>query len=400
MNSSTLNFNTIRKRFHGISVFIFLSVFLLVSCTDNSVKSPENEQGVIDNYTMGQFSAQNLLSGKILNISPGNSGLSPTTLSHMDDEGSFAIPLFGMTTAPNGEILVADFQAGVANRHGGTEISFFGVTDISPVGTRSLWVTATGRTGGDPTMDTGQSIYRLSQGRARLIANLFAFEEANDPDGHTESNPFDVQSLGGDAALVADAAGNDLLKVYNDGRVELLAVFPDQLVSTADLKNLIGCPIDSPLCGLPDEIPAQPVPTSIAVGPDGYYYIGELKGFPAPLGVSNIWRVSPDASGAVCGNSDDCVKVFDGGFTSIIDMAFDAEGYLHVAEIDELSWFAVELGLGIGGTINSCDIGTLTCSEVATGIPIITAITFGNDGSLWATKNALIPGLAEVIQIQ
>lgn len=400
MNSSILTFITTRMKLQGISVFIILSVFLLVSCADNSVKSPDNDPGDIDVYAAHQFSAQNLLSGHTLDITPGNTGLQPAVLSHMDDEGSFTSPLFGMTTAPNGEILVADFPAGVANKNGGTEIPFFGVTDIGPIGTRSLWVTATGRTGGDPTMDTGQSIYRLSQGRARLIANLFAFEEANDPDGHVESNPFDVQALSGDVALVADAAGNDLLRVYDNGHVELLAVFPNELVSTADLKDLVGCPNDSPLCGLPEQIPAQAVPTSIAVGPDGYYYIGELKGFPAPLGVSNIWRVSPDASGAMCGSSDDCVKVFDGGFTSIIDMAFDADGNLHVAEIDELSWFAVEMGLGIGGTINSCDIGSLTCSEVATGIPILTAVTFGKDGSLWATKNALIPGLAEVIQIQ
>ena len=34
------------------------------------------------------------------------------------------------------------------------------------------------------------------------------------------------------------------------------------------------------VCELPDRIPAQAVATSVAVGPDGAYYVGELKGFP------------------------------------------------------------------------------------------------------------------------
>jgi hypothetical protein len=71
-----------------------------------------------------------------------------------------------------------------------------------------------------------------------------------------------------------------------------------------------------------------------------------------------------------------------------------------VAELDEQSWAAVEFfGGGAGGSISSCDIHTQACHAVASGIPILTAITFGENGGLWATENALIPGLASVIQI-
>lgn len=237
-----------------------------------------------------------------------------------------------------------------------------------------------------------------------MIVDLYAFEETHNPDGEDliDSNPFSVQSLGGYAALVADAGGNDLLKIDNKGNIEVLAVFTNEEVSTANIKDLLGCPESgAPQCGLPDSMPAQPVPTSVAIGPDGYYYVGELKGFPAPLNESNIWKVAPDASWAECGSSPDCVKVFDGGFTSIIDLRFDDSGTLHVVELEENSWFALELDQPqiAGGTINSCDLETISCSEVATNIPILTAITFGNDGALWATKNALIPGLAEVTEV-
>jgi hypothetical protein len=44
----------------------------------------------------------------------------------------------------------------------------------------------------------------------------------------------------------------------------------------------------------------------------------------------------------VCGESPKCVKVFDGGFTSIIDLTF-RKGRLYVAELDEKSWAAVEI---------------------------------------------------------
>ena len=322
----------------------------------------------------------------------------------------FASPLFGLATAPNGDILVADAGAGIALRNGVLDISLPGVTDLDPLGRGTVW--ATTGAGQDPTQDTGQGLYRASQGTNRLIVNLFAFEAANDPDGplnppdgNVDSNPFDVASLGGRAALVADAGGNDLLRVDNQGNVHVLAVFPNEPVSTANVKDLFGCPVGPPsICGLPPMIPAQAVPTSIAVGPDGYYYVGELKGFPAPTGASNIWRVAPDASWALCGSSPDCVKVFDGGFTSIIDLAFGERGFLYVAELDERSWLAVEPGFtsfSVGGTINACDLDapTPTCAEAATGIPILTAITFGKDGSLWATKQALIPGLATVVKI-
>lgn len=370
------------------------TAFFAASCTETNVAPGET---ITENST--------LLSSNRINPNFLLSGLKFTEAnnSHAKRQGpadGFTSPLFGMTTAPNGDILVAELLSGISTMNGATEIPLIGISDLAPIGRGSHWATTTGP---DGTIDNGQAIHRVSQGNTEMIVNLFAFEQANDPDGHVESNPFDVHSLGGDLALVADAAGNVLLRVNNSGQIEVLAIFRPEPVSTENIKSLFECPNGPPnFCGLPDMVPAEAVPTSIAVGPDGYYYIGELKGFPAPAGASNIWKVAPGASWAECGSSPDCVKVFDGGFTSIIDMAFDTEGNLHVVELDEQSWFAVEfldLNTLVGGTINSCDLDALTCTEVATGIPILTAITFGKDGSLWATKNALIPGLAEVVEI-
>jgi hypothetical protein len=202
-------------------------------------------------------------------------------------------------------------------------------------------------------------------------------------------------------ALVADAGGNDLLRINRHGSIHVLAIFPDEIVSTANIKELAACPSPAPFCALPDAIPAQPVPTSIAIGRDGYIYVGELKGFPAPTGESNIWRVSPRANWAQCGASPDCVKVFDGGFTSIIDLAVGRDGKLYVAEFDESSWAAVEIfGTPTGGTVSACDLRRKTCQVVANNIPELTAITFGKDGSLWGTQNSLVAGEGQVVKLR
>jgi hypothetical protein len=316
----------------------------------------------------------------------------------------FSGPVFGLATAPNGDILAADAGAGVVGVSDGDvtlNAGFLGISDIGPIGRSSWWVLRGAEDGGQGA-DGGQGIYRLSRGRAREVANLFEFEVANNPAGGTvESNPFDVESLDGEHALVADAAGNDLLMVSDEGVVEVIAVFPNEVVSSADLKALLNCPTPPPpgLCSLPAAMPAQPVPTSVAVGPDGYY-VGELKGIPAPKNESRIWRVAPGASWAQCPDAD-CELVFDGGFTSIIDLAFGPDGLLYVVELDENTWFAGNVGPQalLGGTISACDVVAMTCETVAHPLPLPTAITFGKDGRLWSTELGPVPGAATVVQI-
>jgi hypothetical protein len=311
-------------------------------------------------------------------------------------------PVFGLATTPNGDILAADSGAGTLDLNSDRNPfpAVPGITDIAPIGRSSLWVT---RSGGDGLSDTGQALLRVSRGEVREIANLWDFELNNNPQtDDVRSNPFDVHALDGDAALVADAAANDLLHIDSEGNVEAVAIFPTRPASLVSLKAALGCPesLVAPICFMGDVINSQAVSTSIAVGPDGYYYVGELRGFPGPLDQSRIWRVAPWAEWADCASSVDCEVVFDGGFTSIIDLAFGPDGLLYVVEFDENGWFAAEvLHRPAGGTINACDVATLQCVEVATGILYVTAITFGKDGQLWATQNAIIPPLASVIAI-
>jgi hypothetical protein len=192
--------------------------------------------------------------------------------------------------------------------------------------------------------------------------------------------------------------------VNQNGKVDWIAVFPNEMVSTENLKSIAGCSTPQPalpqFCGLPPNLPAQPVSTSVAVGPDGAYYVGELKGFPAPTGRSRIWRVEPGARHADCATSSAC-SIVATGFTSIVDLTFGPDGTLYVVEFDEASWAAVEFAVGSkGGTVNACDIDTWTCSEVATGLRMPMGVAVDRrTGEVYLTTDVLIPGAAQVIKL-
>ncbi len=293
----------------------------------------------------------------------------------------YQTPLFGISTVPGGRLLVADSGQGIVNADDGSLVAALpGVTDVAPRRFGGLWASVSGEEPGS------QALYRVKpSGSSVKVADLGAFEEMKNPHpAAVESNPFDVADLGWGDAAVADAAGNDLLRVTWDGKVQVIAVFPDEVVSTANGKALAGCPTPSDpelaeICDLPDMFPAEPVPTSVAIGPDGAFYVGELKGFPAPIGESRVWRIERHARNAKCGTSPKCKVVFD-GFTSIIDLTFGPDGRLNIAQIDDASWFAAETGAGVGGSVHACSLKTKACEEVVSGVPILTSIAYRCDG--------------------
>jgi hypothetical protein len=287
------------------------------------------------------------------------------------DPSFYVGPMFGIDGAPGGQLLVADAGRGIVDADTGALVAPLpGVTDVAPIGRGDmLALTSTFAPGAHG------ALYRASKGSVRKLADLQAYEDANDPagDGTDEgSDPFDLARLEGGKTLIADAAGNDLLVADDAGRVDWVATFPEQ--------NGI-----------------QSVPTSVAIGPDGAYYVGELTGFPAPPGISRVWRVAPGTLHAHCGASAAC-SVVATGFTSIIDLAFGPDGKLYVAQLDDAGWPAVEGGGGSGGSVHACSVSTGTCSTVVSHVPILTSIAFRGD-TLWGTTWALVPGLADVVPL-
>ena len=314
--------------------------------------------------------------------------------------------LFGLATSKDGSLLVADATQGIVAIRGGERTLFAALpnaTDVGAIGVGNVYAITGGAGPGNLPPPGLASLFRISNGQATLVADLFAFEaDVNPHPAMVDSNPFGLTVLSGGGVLVADAGGNSVLYVTNQGDVDWVATLPTELGSTANVKSLFGCPAGPPdICGLPEMILTEPVATDVVIGPDGAAYVSELKGFPAPAGESRVWRIEPGTLHAECGTSDACEVVAD-GFTSIVDLNFGPDGTLYVTELDEASWFSVEVLQAVtGGTIDACAWGSfpLECDEVATGLPIPMSTTIGGDGTLWTTILSLVPGDADVVPV-
>lgn len=174
--------------------------------------------------------------------------------------------------------------------------------------------------------------------RPKLRADLAAFEQLNDPDGAgPDSNPGGITRARGGYAAV-DAGGNTLLHIdTDDWSITTLAVFP---------KRMMGAPF-----------PSDAVPTSVAVGPDGAYYVSQLTGFPFPPGAANVYRVVPGSQ----------PTVFATGLTNVTDLAW-YQGRLYVVQLSDAGLANTpENQLPMGSLIAIAGDGTKT--TVAAGLP-------------------------------
>jgi hypothetical protein len=167
----------------------------------------------------------------------------------------------------------------------------------------------------------GQLYMVDESGAAVSVADLAAYETSDNPDadqpGNSEpdSNAFGLAATDA-GALVTDAGGNDLLMVDAEGAISTVAVFPVVMQEAPpDPAAEEGAE--------PMMVPMDPVPTSVAVGPDGAYYVGQLTGFPFPPGAANVFRVVPGEE----------PSVYASGFTNVIDVEFGPDGTLYVLEI-------------------------------------------------------------------
>ena len=168
----------------------------------------------------------------------------------------------------------------------------------------------------DPTLVSEDPISRLYGtllrvkpfGRVQLVADAWAFENAENPDAElanplVDSNPVDVLEDRG-RFVMADAGGNSVIRTDHKGRLEALAVFPNIQIGP---------------------IPMQAVPTGVVEGPDHAYYVSQLTGFPFPVGGAKVFRVDP-RTGAY--------STYATGFTNIMDLDFGRDGTLYVLELD------------------------------------------------------------------
>jgi hypothetical protein len=209
--------------------------------------------------------------------------------------------------------------------------------------------------------DLGKLLRIRRDGTWTSVADLAAYEASANPDeGPLDTNPYAVLARGG-RQFVVDAGGNSLLHVDRDGEISTVAVFPTRLAGGK-----------------------ESVPDSIVAGPGGLF-VGELTGFPYPAGTASVYRV-------VDGNPE----VYAGGFTMIIDIAFD-RGRLYVLEFDSDG----ALGAGTtGALIRVGKDGSKTAIETERPLIAPTGLAIRHGFAYVSNCGACPAGLGEVVRIK
>ncbi|MBN8509479.1 MAG: ScyD/ScyE family protein [Burkholderiales bacterium] len=143
-------------------------------------------------------------------------------------------------------------------------------------------------------------------GTVSPIADIAKHETTANPDGGAiDSNPFGLARRADGSFVVTDAGGNSFVQATAAGVVTTLGVLPPE---TNPLP--FGPPV------------YQSVPTGVAIGPGGNPTVGTLTGFPFPPGAAKVFAHAAGTTG-----------VAFAGFTTIIDLDFDAAGNLYVLQI-------------------------------------------------------------------
>ena len=212
-------------------------------------------------------------------------------------------------------------------------------------------------------------------GHVRTIADAWKFERDVNPDAQVgnplvDSNPVDVLVDRG-RFVMADAGGNSIIRTDHKGRLQALAVFPN----------------------LPNPLPFGPptyqaVPTGVVKGPDGFYYVSQLTGFPFPVGGANVFRVNP-RTGAY--------TVYASGFTNIMDLDFGDDGTLYVLELDSDSILGGSTDGGLWtvsrrGTKRKVDLPAGTLTEPG-------GIAVGRHDKLYVSTHSREAGNGQVVRI-
>lgn len=322
-----------------------------------------------------------------------------------------------LSVARTGSVFVAQAFAGVLTRHGrdggeGDVVASLEGGEIA--GVDATWASRTAYVQTAFGPEPAAALVRLNRlsGKTRVLADLQAYEETENPDGDVrygfsdlepgctvaempmggtegypgivEAHPYAVAAVPG-GFVVADAAANALLKVTNGGTVSTLAVLPPVVEElTREKYDVIQADIaawneEDPDADIPPLDPCvighdyawESVPTDVELAPDGTLLVSALTGGPESPAFGARGKVYE-----VDRRSGEVTEVGD-GFAGAVDLAVDGDGDVFVAEL-----FGMQVSqLVDGGPRTHAEVvlpGALEWSP-RTGL-IAAADVFGEDG--------------------
>ena len=226
----------------------------------------------------------------------------------------------------------------------------------------------------------------LQRGHKPVVADLSGFEKTKNPDGkvhygvdnpsecvikalaptgvpasymgQVDSHPYAVAALGHGAWAVADAGGNDIVKVDRFGHVSLISVLPAQPVK---ISQAFATANGLPACVVGITYKFEPVPTDVEVGPHGVLYVTTLPGGPEGPDSGNpgsVYRIEHSGHPSRIAT----------GFAGATNLAIDGHGTIYVAEIS-------------AGRISKVECGK---PKTVAMLPGVVAVEFAN-GHLYAS---------------
>jgi hypothetical protein len=214
----------------------------------------------------------------------------------------------------------------------------------------------------------GNLLHVTPSGQYKVLADIAAHEALYNPypNSAVDSNPYNTLVQPG-RRITADAGANTLIETLANGQRRTFAVL-------------------QPVSG-----GRQPVPTSIAEGPDGKLYVGQLTGFPFWRGSASVLRMNSDGSN---------VETAVSGLTAVVDVTFDAGGAMYILEIasGQVAPFPPPApGLGTSRLLRKCPGANPV--ELLGGLFFAAGVAIGPDSAAYITNRSTSATAGEVLRL-
>jgi sugar lactone lactonase YvrE len=286
-----------------------------------------------------------------------------------DEQSAWVPPFQTAKFGPTGRILKIDggqssvAASGIQSVALGPASEVTGVNDLAFVGQTLYAIVGQANplpTGNQSVKSTLVKV--TADGKTETVADLGKYESDNNPDGTVpDSNPFGL-AVGPDGNLyVADAGGNDLLKVTPSGQITTAMAWKD-----------------------------NPVPTTVAFDRNGRTLVSFLSHAPFLVGSSRLERLTSGGSS----------EVIVPALTMVVDLKIGPDGMPYLLQHSSEFVLNPPPPKQTPNSGRVLRVGPNGLEEMAGGLNFPTKMTFGPDGALYVSNNAVgAPKGGEILKL-